>query len=548
MAIVDEIREKLARSAAERRPREELAAEWAQASVALVEETGWLESRFNEAVEILWGDCIESETLVGGLVLREGGPYRGTWLESTGTISAEVLARYLPGVAWRTFSAFLAWQRDDGLIPYKIQQQRAHFDQVQVVTPLSRTAGVLWRLAGGLDAGALAQAYDAIARFDRWLVRHRQTRGTGCLEAFCTFDTGHDGSPRFWHIPDRTWRRQADRYDPNSPLLPLLAPDLTAMLYAQRQHLARLADALARPGDGDYWRGAAEETRAALFRECFDHDDGLFYDRDRQGQWIRVNSDVLLRVLDSGVGDAAFFEAALRRYLLNSRHFFAAYPFPSVALSDPRFDGRATYNSWAGATNLLTLLRAPHTFEHYGHVAELAWVMDPAVQALADGGRFPQALDPWTGQNGYGERYSPAVLCFLDYLERLAGILVSPSEELWFSGLMPSVLSERAGEAVLGYQRVVHGVIFQLIHEGGELWVYRDGALWLRAPSGVRVVTDLAGRLVRLVGLKPTSVQGLLWYDGIELAVDIAGNAVWAWRDGELTPEASPGVVFPSAS
>lgn len=130
------------------------------------------------------------------------------------------------------------------------------------------------------------------------------------------------------------------------------------------------------------WRRAHERSVAALFAHCFDETDGLFYDRDRTGAFVRVQSDVLLPVLACEIGDRAFFEASLRNYLLNTRKFFARYPFTSIALDDPRFSQDFSRNSWAGPSNFLSLLRAPHAFEHHGHHVELTWAASPVLAAV----------------------------------------------------------------------------------------------------------------------------------------------------------------------
>src|SRR5690606_3858260 len=98
----------------------------------------------------------------------------------------------------------------------------------------------------------------------------------------------------------------------------------------------------------------AEESLHNLMTHCYDEQDGLFYDVDRNGQFVRVQSDVLLRVLACEVGDDDFFAEALRSYLLNTRKFFAKYPLTSISMDDPRFDPFSSYNSWAGPTNALT--------------------------------------------------------------------------------------------------------------------------------------------------------------------------------------------------
>src|SRR4029079_9183171 len=141
----------------------------------------------------------------------------------------------------------------------------------------------------------------------------------------------------------------------------------------------------------------------ALWAQCFDDEDAFFYDRDRTGSPVRVQSDVMLRVLACEVGDDEFFARSLERYHMNTGKFLSHYGFTSLALDDPRFDHDYTRNSWGGPVNFLSLLRAPHAFDHNGGPAELALTTMPVLAAMANADRFPQCLDPWTGTAGYTE-------------------------------------------------------------------------------------------------------------------------------------------------
>ena len=118
-------------------------------------------------------------------VLHEGGVYRGTWIESTGTINAEVLARFLPTVARDTYLLFADGVRADGLLPYKVTDAGPSYRQIQIVTPLARSVWHHHRLYP--DPAFLRRMYDAMVRNDAWLAAYRDTRGTGCVEAFCAF-------------------------------------------------------------------------------------------------------------------------------------------------------------------------------------------------------------------------------------------------------------------------------------------------------------------------------------------------------------------------
>ncbi|MBB3111612.1 hypothetical protein FHS18_003680 [Paenibacillus phyllosphaerae] len=504
--------------------------------------TGRLEAVYYNALGKLL-DCIVP---TGGPepILHEGGVYLGYWMESTGTINAELLSRFIPSVSASTYRAFAKHQREDGLMPYKVTPNGPVFRQIQMVTPLARC---VWNHASlhGHDGDFLPAMYAAMSRHDQWLADYRDTRGTGGVEAFCTFDTGHDLSPRFWHVPDTPHLGDPAQVYPDSPILPFVAPDLTANVYCQRLYLAKIAEALG--VNGEEWQAKAERSLQSLYAQCFDDEDHFFYDRDRQDRFVRVQSDVLLRVMACEVGDRAFFDTMLEKYLLNTRKFFAKYPFTSMAMDDPRFDPFSSYNTWGGATNFLSLIRTPHAFEHHGRHVELTWIMFPILAAMANMERFGQVLSPWTGEEGYTESYSPAILCVLDYVERLCGIMPTPEGELWFGGLTPYDFDH--GEEIAShtaYARTVDGATYELVNlpEGSE--IVREGESWMRFPSGVRIITDRKGELKGVLGLSTRTVQGTLHYRGTELAFNVKANELLAYEDGNLRTKRDIGLVYPT--
>lgn len=515
--------------------------EWQRSGVRFVSSADQLTDRYYHAVRELF-DCIApaaGETPI----LHEGGIYHGCWLESTGTINAELLSRFLPSVTTATYSAFARYQRDDGLFPYKVTPQGPAFNQIQLVTPLARSVWNHFRL-NRLDAGWLTEMFGAMSRYDAWLARHRDTLGTGAVEAFSTYDTGHDLSSRFWHVPDSPFANDPTRYDPDNPILPFIAPDLTANVACQRDYLGAIADHLG--GDGNAWRQKAEASRVALYEQCFDPDDVFFYDRDRHGRLVRVQSDNLLRVLACEVGDADGFAEALARYLLNTRKFFAKFPLTSIALDDPRFDPTFGQNSWNGPTNFLTLIRTPHAFEHHGHHVELSWIMQPTLSALFNADRFPQTLSPYTGQAGFTEKYSPSILCLLDFIERLSGIVPRPDGAIWFTSLLPKPVLHKHENWETGYARRVGGTSYELINTalGGE--IYRNGELICRFPAGIRVMLDQSGALLGLVCVTSRQVDGVLTFQGQDHAFRILPNEQIAFESGSWSRTASPGLVLPS--
>ncbi len=489
------------------------AVETPHVGVRMVARGGPLEQTWHRAVTDL-AACVHDGTL------QEGGVYRGTWLESTGTISAEVLGRFLPSVATATFRLFADQMRDDGLLPYKVTGAGPAYRHIQIVTPLARSVWHHYGLTG--DRAFLRAMFDAMVRNDAWLAQHRDTRGTGCVEAFCTFDTGHDASPRFWHVPDTTHHEDPARFHPDSPVLPFLAPDLTANVACQRAYLGLIAGELGE--DPQPWQAAAGRSLAALFAHCWDESDGFFYDVDRDGEYVRVQSDVLLRVLACEVGDGPFFERALRNYLLNSRKFFPRYPFTSIALDDARFSQDFSRNSWAGPSNFLSLIRAPHAFEHHGHHTELTWAMIAVLGAVSRMTRFPQTLNPWSGEQGFTEQYSPAILWTLDAVERLAGILPRPDGTVWCTALLPYGMDHAPVADAIAYGRAVAGTMWEFVHDEHGAALYRDGAPRATFPPGWRLVSDQAGGVLSVVGVVDRAVAGTLVTPAYRVELTVSGN------------------------
>ncbi|MFS0867798.1 hypothetical protein AB3M83_10780 [Microbacterium sp. 179-B 1A2 NHS] len=516
-----------------------LGAELATGAVGFAAIGGPLEARWDDALGEL-SQCIRP---IGASapVLNEGGPYDGCWIESTGTINVDVLTRFAPRVARDTLRQFADHQREDGMIPYKVTPAGPGFSQIQMVTPLART---VWRhyLATG-DAELLRALYDAMVRHDAWLVRYRDTRGTGGVEAFCTFDTGHDLSPRFWFAPDRALHSDARYCDPTAPLVPYVAPDLTANVACQREYLAVIARELGQ--DPAPWQEAAAASRAALYDQCFVEADGMFYDRDRSGAHVAIASDVLARVLACEIGDGAFFAASLRDHLMNTRRFLAHYGFTTIAMDDPRFDADATRNSWGGPVNFLAQLRAPDAFERHGHVAELSLVTSPVLSAVAIADRFPQCLDPWSGAAGYTEVYSPSILWYLDALERTSGVMARPDGTLWLSGMTPTRLEHGAAATAVAFSRRTDAGLWEIAGDDEIVEVFRDGEPFAAFPRGWRVVVDADGRVSEVVGLAAAAIGGVLRTGTAELELVVAPNEVVDVRDARVSRRSGPEFVPP---
>jgi hypothetical protein len=352
-------------------------------------------------------------------------------------------------------------------------------------------------------------------------MRYRNTRRTGLCEGFCEYDTGHDNSPRWKGIPKQCPDRDA-RKMPKVPGLPRLCPDLSATVYGGRIALARMARLLGKRADADKWEENAAAIRKRILERLYDPTDGAFYDRDAENKFVRIRSDVISRVLGEHVVDQKLFEEIYRKQIHNPRAFWAPYPLPSIALDDPTFVRPIPRNSWGGATQALTALRAPRWMEHYGKPADLAHMMQQWIKAiLAADGLLAQQMDPLTGRFSTEDPggYSPAALVMLDYTWRLYGVRREGDRLEWNCRPL-----DNAREST--FSLPTPKGMAQLRHSAGESALSLAGKPILRVKGTARVVTDASGRARRLVGIsrEPADVR-LEWPGGRTGVWKVAPNA-----------------------
>jgi hypothetical protein len=385
-------------------------------------------------------------------VLVEGSTYAGIWLECApqegqvyGTLQKYVATPTGQPTPLETaranHMAFFAQQKPDGQLPASIKLADkvgtdAGYGQIQMVVPIAATAWDIFQLTDSKDQELLETAYKSCSRWDAWLRQYRDTRKTGLCEGFCTYDTGHDNSPRWKDIPNRCPDADARKFPP-LPGMPRICPDLSATVYGGRIALAAMARALNKRDDEARWLADAEHIRQLILTKLYSPEDGAFYDLDANNKFIRVRGDLITRVLGEHVvdphKDKHIFEAVWTKQIHNPKAFWGAYPLASIAMDDPTFVRPIPRNSWGGASQALTALRAPRWMEFYGKQAEMKYMMQQWCSALmrhmgeaktgADQMKlFRQQLDPLTGEFTQEDPggYSPCALTFLDFARRLS--------------------------------------------------------------------------------------------------------------------------------
>lgn len=368
-------------------------------------------------------------------VLFEGPIFQGIWLECGPheSLAYAELSGQLPTspdkpaplqVALNSHRIFFANQRPDGQLPaYLNHRTGINFGQIQTVVPIAATA---WQVAQmSNDAVFLLEAYNACARWDEFLRTYRNTRGTGLVEAFCTYDTGQDNSPRWKGVSDECPDKDARRFRPGQSV-PRLCPDLSATAYGGRVALSAMARALGKHAEAREWATRAEHIRQLIIERLWCEEDASFYDVAPDGSFVKIRSVANFRVLGEHVlrrsdrRDRRIFKSLWERQLSNPNAYWTPYPFPSIALDDPAFVRPIPFNSWGGASQALTALRTLRWMDHYGKRKEQDHLLQRWCSAIMLHG-FEQQLDPVSGVATRSpiHNYSPSALVFLHGARRL---------------------------------------------------------------------------------------------------------------------------------
>jgi hypothetical protein len=199
------------------------------------------------------------------------------------------------------------------------------------------------------------------------------------------------------------------------------------------------------------------------------------------------------------VVDQKLFDDLWTRQIHNPKAFWPPFPFPSVALDDPSFVHPIPHNSWGGASQALTALRAGRWLDHYGRMAEFSIVMNQWCEAIRRDMSFRQQIDPVSGDFTAGDTpgYSPAALVMIDFTWRLAGVREEADELHW--NVRPR---HPASDAAHFRLHTSNGRDAEMHYDRGGASLSLNKAQLARVEGGAaRLVTDKSGNPVALVGI-----------------------------------------------
>jgi putative isomerase len=223
-------------------------------------------------------------------------------------------------------------QREDGMIPGAIHDEGiVTHPGVPVGADLTKppviawTALKLYQKSEHLDF--LSEIYEPLVLWNNWWFRHDDDRDS-VVQYNHPYSSGLDDSPM--------WDEG----------MPVESPDLNVYLCLQMEALAEIARLIGETEDAGMWAQRSRRMAARVVEHFYDPAAGLFWPT-RHHKPIRVLTPFCLYPLWLGPLLDSKIAARLVAHLVAPGEFWTAYPIPTVAVSDSRYNPD---QMWCGPT------------------------------------------------------------------------------------------------------------------------------------------------------------------------------------------------------
>ena len=294
------------------------------------------EKTYLKAISVMKVNCESAQGKIKYLwTTPDRWPHRYMWFWDSAfhTLGNSFISLKL---AESTLMAVLSCQRKDGFISITMGPEKSRIYEDLTQPPLFAWAGLkLFKKTKNYEF--LEIIHLAISKYIKWLYENRDRDKDGLLEwtiedspmSKCG-ECGMDNSPRF---------------DAITPSEPVAAIDLNCFAINEMEQLSEIAKILGRKEESDVWRAIANEKKMMVNKFLWDKQDGFYYDRKRNGEFVRIKTVASFLPLFAGIPEKEKARKLIEK-LKSKDLFWTNMPLPSVAKNEETF----SKDMWRGGT------------------------------------------------------------------------------------------------------------------------------------------------------------------------------------------------------
>lgn len=231
-----------------------------------------------------------------------------------------------PKLAENQLRVVLDHQREDGMMPDAVHDEgvvttvalplEGRDGEVTKPPLVAWTALKLYQSSGNRDF--LEEVYEALVRWNQWWFEKNDDDHDGIVQYNHPYSSGLDDSP--------LWDEG----------VPVESPDLNTYLVLQMEALGKIAGVLGLNQDAAEWERQAQALVGKMIEHFWDGEAGVFW-AQREHKRISVLTPFNLYPLITGRLDRGMADR-LVAHLSSPDEFWAPFPIPTVARSDPKYD------------------------------------------------------------------------------------------------------------------------------------------------------------------------------------------------------------------
>ncbi|MCK8061485.1 MULTISPECIES: amylo-alpha-1,6-glucosidase [unclassified Fusibacter] len=320
---------------------------------------------------ITWMNFVQPE----GLLKRYAMYMSKNWMTNIWSwdncFGAIFLAKKEPELSFDQFMFFTDHQHISGMYPDFVNDVYASYSSAKPPIYAWAYQYMMRRNPLFCEADKLMAVYDTLSRFTEFWLNHRSTER---------------GMPFYAHGNESGW----DNGTLYSQGVPVVTPDLCALLVHQMDFLATLANTLNKTQESKDWKQRADELFRKMMAELW-HDD-RFVAKLATTSKIITGGDSLQALMPLIIGERLPIQVKERLLddLTDSSRFYSEFGLATEAMNSPLYQDNGY---WRGPIWAPTMLMYIDMLHHLGETKN--------AYALAE--RFVNTID----QNGMAENFDP---------------------------------------------------------------------------------------------------------------------------------------------
>lgn len=283
---------------------------------------------------------------------------------------AVALAYFDPELAQNQIRAMYDFQDKMGMIADCVYRDTLIENHNWRDTKPPLSAWAIWRVyEQSKDTAFLVELWPKVQRYHQWWYQYRDHDQNGLCEYGSTdgtliaakWESGMDNAVRF----DETHLVQNNEH---AWSMNRESVDLNAYLFAEKKHLALIANTLGQADAARQFTEEAEILKRQIQTVFYDEESGWFYDIDleEKQQLMAFGAEGWIPLWATAAKPEQ--AARLRQTMLDSTKFATYIPFPTLAADHPGFDPNGSY--WRGPVWLDQAYFAITGLRNYGYHKE----------------------------------------------------------------------------------------------------------------------------------------------------------------------------------